>query len=93
MTFSDRVRLSKRYKKWLKEKNEGCGDDGYMIADSPETLLAFLELNGLLREPHPLCCNMFSPETCESYNRESGFTYDTSDPCASCSYNYDVSIY
>lgn len=93
MTFSDRVRLSKRYKKWLKEKNEGCGNDGYMIADSPETLLAYLELNGLLREPHPLCVKMLAPETCESYKRESGFTYDASDQCASCSYNYDVSNY
>ena len=91
MTFSDRVRLAKRYKKWLKEKNEGRDD--YPIADSPETLLAYLELNGLLRDPHPLCCNMFSPETCESYKRESGFTCDASDLCASCSYNYDVSNY
>lgn len=91
MTFSDRVRLSKRYKKWLKEKNEERDD--YPIADSPETLLAYLELNGLLREPHPQCCNMFSPETCESYKRESGFTCELYDLCASCSYNYDVSNY
>lgn len=91
MTFSDRVRLSKRYKKWLKDKNEGRDD--YPIADSPETLLAYLELNGLLREPNPLCCNMYAPETCDSYKRESGFTCDASDPCASCSYNYDVSNY
>lgn len=93
MTFSDRVRLSKRYKKWLKDKNEGSGCDGYLIADSPETFLAYLELNGLLREPNPLCCNMYAPETCDSYKRESGFTCDTSDPCASCSYNYEVSNY
>lgn len=93
MTFSDRVRLSKRYKKWLKEKNDERGDADYMIADSPETLLAFLELNGLLREPHPLCQKMLAPETCESYKRESGFTYELYDRCASCSYNYEVSNY
>lgn len=91
MTFSDRVRLSKRYKKWLKEKNEERDD--YPIADAPETLLAFLELHGLLREPHPQCDKMLAPETCESYKRESGFTCETYDPCASCSYNYEVSNY
>lgn len=91
MTFSDRVRLSKRYKKWLKEKNEERDD--CPIADAPETLLAFLELQGLLREPNPLCCKMCAPETCESYKRESGFTCDLTDICSSCSYNYDVSNY
>lgn len=62
MKFSTRVRIAIWYKKWLNEKNKERDD--YPIADAPETFLAFLESHGLLREPHPLCCKMLTPETC-----------------------------
>lgn len=87
MLFSDRVKLVSRYRKWLKDESK---NKDYKIADAHETMLAFLEYNGLLKDPSPVCVLMRSQEDCDYYERENNYTCDFSDRCASCKYNREL---
>lgn len=81
MNFSQRVKLVDKYRIWLQTENEKAP---FNMANTFETFLVFLSRKGLLKEVSPVCRLMNAMEECEDYTRQSNFTCDQSDICASC---------
>ena len=88
MKFSQRVKLADKYRKWLCEENK---KHPFKLTNNPETFLAFLSMQGLLKEISPVCKLMKAREDCEDYERQNNYTCDMSDICASCKHNKEVS--
>ena len=87
MTFKDRINLADKYRMWLDEE---CKKTGYNIVNNPETFLVYLEKLNLLKEFNPTCDLMCAKDGCEEYIRQSNYSCDQSDLCASCSHNIEV---
>ena len=87
MKFSQRVKLSDLYRKWLREESK---KHPFKLVNNPETFLAFLSMRGLLKEVSPVCKLMNAREDCDDYKRQNNYTCDLSDICASCIHNKDI---